>query len=110
MALDHCEEPLLDLNAVLKLTLPALERNETTASLSNDELLDVLKVKPAHRLAFLVKELSRLDATPYVKDQLFDALDLYVRVKPTSTTTDSRSVSPCSCSLICCASSTPCPS
>lgn len=110
VALDHCEEPLLDLNAVLKLTLPALQRNETTASLSNDELLDVLKVKPAHRLAFLVKELSRLDATPYVKDQLFDALDLYVRVKPTSTTTDSRSVSPCSCSLICCASSTPWPS
>ncbi len=85
VALDHCGEPLLDLNAVLKLTPPALERNETTASLSNDELLDVLKVKPAHRLAFLVKELSRLDATPYVKDQLFDAFDLYVRVKPTST-------------------------
>ena len=39
-----------------------------------------------------------------------DTNDLYVRVKPTSTTTDSRSVSPCSCSLICCASSTPCPS
>ena len=85
VALDPCGEPLLDLNAVLKLTPPALERNETTASLSNDELLDVLKVKPAHRLAFLVKELSRLDATPYVKDQLFDAFDLYVRVKPTST-------------------------
>ena len=39
-----------------------------------------------------------------------DTNDLYVRVKPTSTTTDSRSVSPCSCSLICCASSAPCPS
>ncbi|HOB66791.1 hypothetical protein [Ottowia sp.] len=81
---DRYEEPLLDLNAILKLTLPSLERNETTASLGNDALLDVLKVRPDQRLAFLVAELSRLDALPYVKDQLFDALDLYVRVRPTS--------------------------
>ena len=81
---ERYEEPLLDLNAVLKLTLPSLERNETTASLENDHLLDVLKVKPGQRLAFVVSELSRLDALPYVKDQLFDALDLYVRVQPTS--------------------------
>ncbi len=76
-------EPLLDLNAVLKLTLPPLERNETTASLDNDALLDVLKVKPDARLAFLVNELARFDALPFVKDQLFDALDAYVRVSPT---------------------------
>lgn len=80
---DHYDEPLLDLNAVLKLTLPTLERNETTASLDNDALLDALKVKPARRLAFIVGELARLDAQPFVKDQLFDALDLYVRVQPT---------------------------
>ena len=83
---DRYEEPLLDLNAILKLTLPSLERNETTASLGNDALLDVLKVRPDQRLAFLVAELSCLDALPYVKDQLFDALDLYVRVQPTSAT------------------------
>jgi len=81
---DRYDEPLLDLNAVLKLTLPTLERNETTASLDNDALLDALKVKPARRLAFIVGELARLDAQPFVKDQLFDALDLYVRVQPTS--------------------------
>jgi hypothetical protein len=82
--LAHFSEPLLDLNAVLKLTLPTLERNETTASLDNAALLDALKLRPAQRLAFIVNELSRLDALPYVKDQLFDALDLYVRVRPTS--------------------------
>ena len=80
---DRYDEPLLDLNAVLKLTLPTLERNETTASLDNDALLDALKLKPARRLAFIVGELARLDAQPFVKDQLFDALDLYVRVQPT---------------------------
>ena len=84
VAVDQYAEPLLDLNAVLKLTLPSLERNETTAALANDALLDALKVKPAHHLAFLVGELARLDALPYVKDQLFDALDLFVRVRPTS--------------------------
>ena len=79
------EEPVLDLNAVLKLTLPTLERNETTASLDNAALMDALKVKPdpTARLAFLVGELSRLDALPFAKDQLFDALDAYVRVIPT---------------------------
>jgi hypothetical protein len=81
---DRYGEPLLDLNAALKLTLPTLERSETTAGLDNDALLDALKVKPSQRLLFIVGELSRLDALPYVKDQLFDALDLYVRVRPTS--------------------------
>ncbi|MDR2153737.1 MAG: hypothetical protein LBE78_01725 [Burkholderiaceae bacterium] len=83
--LERCEaQALLDLNAVLRLTLPALERGETTAGLDNDALLAALKVKPARRLAFIVGELSRLDTLPLVKDQLFDALDVYVRVQPRS--------------------------
>jgi hypothetical protein len=84
VSLDHYEdeEAKLDLNAVLKLTLPSLERNETTAGLDNDALLDALKVKPGARLAFIVNELSRFDAQPLVKDQLYDALELYVRVAP----------------------------
>ena len=76
-------EPALDLNAVLRLTLPTLERNETSASLPNDELMRVLRVPPSRQLAFLVAELSRLDAAPHVKDHLFDALDVFVRVTPT---------------------------
>lgn len=75
--------PQLDLSAVLRLTLPTLERGATSAGLDNDALLDALGVRPARRLAVLVNELSRFDAQPYLKDQLFDALDLYVRVTPT---------------------------
>jgi hypothetical protein len=84
VALDAHAEPRLTLNDVLRLTLPTLERNETTASLDNDALLDALHVRPGSRLAFIVNELSRFDAMPYVKDQLFDALDLFVRVRPRS--------------------------
>ena len=73
----------LDLNAVLRLTLPTLERSETNAGLSNDDLLDVLGVTPARRLRFLIAELGRLDHVPYVKDQLYDALGVTVRVTPT---------------------------
>jgi len=73
----------LDLDAVLRLTLPPLERSETGAGLANDELLKVLAVRPERRLAFLVAELSRLDHAPHVKDHLFDALGIMVRVTPT---------------------------
>ncbi|MBP6674878.1 MAG: hypothetical protein KA185_06350 [Vitreoscilla sp.] len=75
-------DPVLDLNAVLRLTLPPLERSYTTAGQGNDDLLESLQVSELQRLPFLVSELSRLDATPFVKDQLFDALDLYVRLEP----------------------------
>ena len=68
LAHPHCRitpepsaEPSLDLNAVLRLTLPSLEWNETTASLGNDELLDALQIAKTGRLAFIVNELSRFD-------------------------------------------------
>ncbi|MEQ1692620.1 MAG: hypothetical protein ABMA00_15125, partial [Gemmatimonas sp.] len=80
---EEFSESTLDLNAVLRLTLPTLERSETNAELPNDDLLDVLGVRPERRLDFLIAELSRLDDTPYVKDQLFDALGVSVRVTPT---------------------------
>lgn len=75
-------EPTIDYNALLRLTLPSLEWNETTASLGNDQLLDTLHVAKNRRLEFIVNELSRFDGEPFLKDHLFDALDLYVRVSP----------------------------
>jgi len=86
----HCRVTLagfsdatLTLNDALRVTLPRPERAETNAGLTNDELFDVLRVKPRDRLAFLVAELSRLDSQPFVKDQLFDALGVQVHVDPT---------------------------
>ncbi len=83
LAFDAFSEPSLDLNAVLRLTLPTLERNETTADLSNDDLLAALRVRPQRRLDFLVAELSRLDKLPFVKDHLYDALGVFTRITPT---------------------------
>lgn len=84
VAIDGWREPRLDLSAVLNLTLPSLERGLTTAALSNEELLDALGLPEAERLAFIVYELARLDGSPLVKDQLFDSLELFVRLAPRS--------------------------
>jgi hypothetical protein len=80
--IENYEDPLLDLNAVLRLTLPSTEWNETTAGLANHALLDALGIAPRDRLGFIVQEVGRFDGQPYVKDRLFDALDLFVRVRP----------------------------
>lgn len=81
-SLEGFMEPILQLNDVLKHTLPSLEKSETSAGLGNFELLDSLRVSKQDRLHFIINELSRLDDRPYIKDQLFDSLDLYVRVNP----------------------------
>ncbi len=65
------------LNEVLKLTLPSLEKSETTAGLIDSDLLDVLLVKKQNRISFLLNELSKLNDTPYIKDHLYDGLGLY---------------------------------
>jgi hypothetical protein len=83
IALDSYGEFAVGLNDVLRLTLPSVERSETTAGLDNDALLDALRVRKAARLTFLIDELSRLDALPYVKDHLYGSLELFVRVTPT---------------------------
>jgi hypothetical protein len=83
VSFDGFNEPTLDLGAVLRHTLPPLERLHTQAGLSNDALLAALRVPPARTLPFLVAELARLDARPALKDQLFEALDVWVRLQPT---------------------------
>lgn len=84
VALDRFDQPKAELNDILKLTLPSLERSETTADCSNDELMDALKVPPARRLPFLVQELSRHDGDPLLKDHLYDSLDVFLRIRPTN--------------------------
>ncbi len=76
------EEPSLQLNDVLRLSLTSLEKSETTAGLSNTCLMDILLVSKQQRLQFLVNELARLDHLPYIKDHLFDRLELFVCIIP----------------------------
>ena len=84
VALDSFDQPTAELNDILRLTLPALERSETTAGLGNAELMDALRVPPAGRLVFLIRELSRHDGDPLLKDHLYDALDVFLRIRPTN--------------------------
>jgi len=72
------------LNDILKHTLPTLEQAETTAGNSNQDLLDALRVSHKQRLTFLLHELSKLNSTPTIKDLLFDAMGMMIRVTPTS--------------------------
>ena len=82
VSLDTFANATLDLNDVLKLTLPALERSETTAGLDNISLLDTLKVPLSDRLKFIVHELGRLDHEPFIKDHLYEGLGVYVKIHP----------------------------
>ena len=80
--LSSFENPSFDLNEVLRLTLPSLEKSETTAGFTNFELLDALLVKEKDRLHFLISELGKLNHLPYVKDHLFEGLGSYVELTP----------------------------
>jgi hypothetical protein len=89
LAHPHCtvklhtfEEATTSLNEVLALTLPSLERSETTIGYNNWELMDGLQVAKSQRLSFLVNELSKLNHLPHMKDYLFDRLEVFVQVVP----------------------------
>ena len=80
--LDSFGEPSLTLNEVLRMTITSLEKSETTAGCSNDELMEQLLVPKGGQVPFIINELARLDEQPFIKDHLFDNLDLFVRVIP----------------------------
>ncbi|MBI3133901.1 MAG: hypothetical protein HYZ14_04420 [Bacteroidetes bacterium] len=81
MSLDSFEEDGTELNDLLKLTLPSIIRDETTAGLGNEELLDRLRIKPEDRLTFLLNEFSKLNHLPYIKDQLWNAMKPFISIQ-----------------------------
>ena len=80
--LEDFVDPTHTLNDVLMLTLPTIERAETTAGLENMDLMDALKVPSSKRLWFIINELSRLDDQPYIKDHLYERLEPIVCITP----------------------------
>lgn len=80
MQLDSYEEGGTELNEILKATLPSLLREETTAGLPNIELLKHLGIKPKDQLRFLVNEFSKLDAQPYLKDQIWQTMKPFISI------------------------------
>ncbi|MBP6624150.1 MAG: hypothetical protein KA198_03205 [Chitinophagaceae bacterium] len=84
LELDSFEEEGTALKDILRITLPPLEHEETTAELSNIEMLDALKIKKANRLDFLLNEFSTLNETATIKDFLWDSLKAFIQIKPYS--------------------------
>lgn len=82
--IDSFEEMGSDLNSLLNLTLTSVLKQETTAGLSNLELMNHLGVKPGKRINFLLEEFNKLDATPLIKDHLWESLKMFVTINSDS--------------------------
>lgn len=76
------ENVLFDLNETLKVTLPSTLRSETTAGLSDTDLLKEVMPDKKLQLPFLINELSRFDKLPYVKDHYYESLGIQTDIIP----------------------------
>ena len=79
---DSFYEPSLPLNDILNITLPSLLKPETTAGLSNEELLAELGIPPAEYMPFLMGQLAELKGNPLLKELFNDRMDAYVKLVP----------------------------
>lgn len=76
------ENRSFDLNEALRVTLPSQERSDTTAGFTNEELLNELAPGNELHLPFIIRELSKLDKLPYIKDHYYDGLGIQTSVVP----------------------------
>jgi hypothetical protein len=79
---DSMPEPGLPINEVMQVTLPSLLKEETTASLNFEALMEVLHVKPSQYVSFLLGQLEQLD--PLVRDIIMEHMDVFVKLVPTN--------------------------
>jgi hypothetical protein len=79
---DSFYNPSLTLNDILKITLPATLKAETTAGLSNEDLLQVLNIKPAQYVPFILGQLEQLKAFPILQELLIEWMNLYITLVP----------------------------
>ena len=82
VAFDSFYNPTLSLNDILNITLPPVLKAETTASLSNEDLLEVLGIAPNQYAAFLLGQLDTLNDSPQLKELFMERMDLYVKLLP----------------------------
>ncbi len=80
--IDSFAETKINLSELLFMTLPTTEKHIAESGLESHEIMDTLLVSKKNRLAFILKEFSRLDQQPQVKDTLFDQLGIYLKVNP----------------------------
>ncbi|HET8962326.1 MAG TPA: hypothetical protein VFM99_00395, partial [Chitinophagales bacterium] len=80
--LSSIENTKFDLNDILYLTLPPMERSITTSGYLNFDLLDALLVDEKKQIPFILNELNRIKNQTFVKDFLYDGLEIYVKLIP----------------------------
>lgn len=73
-----------DWNQLLRCTLPAIERSNTTAGYYFEELLEALKVSPGQQFDFILDQFSSLNHLPLIKDDWFSNLNMQVRLHSNS--------------------------
>lgn len=77
---DSMPKPGLPINDVMQVTLPTLFKEETTAGLDLEGLMDALHIKPKDYVSFLLGQIEHLD--PLVRDIMMEHLDLFVKLSP----------------------------
>lgn len=71
----------VELNKLLRLTLPTLEQDLTTAGMNNEDLLSALNIEKKQQLTFLINEFSKLNEIPLIKDYLWESLQLNLEIE-----------------------------
>jgi hypothetical protein len=79
---DSNPHPSLPINEVMNVTLPTLLKEETTAGLDFEGLMDVLHIKPKDYVRFILGQLE--ESVPLVRDLIMEHLDLFVKLSPTN--------------------------
>lgn len=73
--LDSLANDGFNLNAFLNISLPPILKDETTAGLDNDSLLELLGVPQNKKFEFLFNEINTIKAAPLAKDYLWQLLN-----------------------------------
>jgi hypothetical protein len=79
---DTMPDPSLPINEVMNVTLPGLFKEETTAGLDFEGLMEVLHIRPPQYVSFLLGQLEHLD--PLVRDIIMEHMDVFVKLIPTN--------------------------
>jgi hypothetical protein len=79
---DSFYNPALSLNDILKITLPFTLKAETTAGLTNEELLTLLNIQPDKYAPFILGQLEQLKAFPILQELMIEWMNLYVKLVP----------------------------
>lgn len=84
ISIDCIDESTVNLNQILKFTLPSLEQDITTAGFNNDDLLEALSISKNNRLTFLINEFNKLENNPLVKDYFWELLQINLEIQLTN--------------------------